>query len=61
MLAKVVFIFMKALATNQLKIASDIIGIYAFNVENIHCWLKIDAFQIVDIYQIQTRLDYLEI
>jgi len=52
---------MKALATNQLKIVSDILEIYVSSVDNIHCWLKIDAFHIVDIYQIQTRLDYLEI
>jgi len=60
-LVKVVFIFMKVFAINQLKIVPNIFEIYAYNVLDIRYWLKIGAFQIVDIYQIQIKFDYMEI
>ena len=60
-LVKVFFIFVKVFAINQLKIVPNIFEIYAYNVVDIRYWLKIGAFQIVDIYQIQIKFDYMEI
>ena len=60
-LVNVFFIFVKVFAINQLKIVPNIFEIYAYNVVDIRYWLKIGAFQIVDIYQIQIKFDYMEI